>query len=283
MVKSSQSHKGVPVISLLIYVSVSLCVIFSLFPIFYLGVTSIKSYKALYATPPKFFIFQASLENYEMLWNEGSYSFFVNSLIVATTATFLSLFLGALLAYGFAMFKFSGKRALFFFILITRAYPPVTTLIPIYFVVRYLGLMDSKVGLIILYTSLQMSLIVWVMRSFFVRIPKEIMECALIDGGSLGDVFFRIALPLSAPGLVASGVLVWILYWNEFLMALVLTSTSAAKTVPVAISSYLVSEGKAHWGSLSALGLLGVIPALLILGITGKYLVKGLMAGAVKE
>lgn len=274
--------KGLPISSMLIYVAVTLCLIYSLFPLFYIFITSLKSYTALYRIPPRFFVFQKTLKNYEVLWSEEGYIYFVNSFIVASLATFISLFLGVLAGYVFARFKFIGKKLLFLLILLTRVFPPVTTVIPIYFIINYLGLMNSKQGLILLYASLQMGLVVWIMRGFFATIPDEVIESASIDGASEWTTFLRIALPLASPGLAASGILVWILYWNEFLMALILTSTNAATTMPVLISSFLVGETKAHWGTLSALSFLGILPALLVVGIAGKYLMKGLIAGAVK-
>jgi multiple sugar transport system permease protein len=268
--------------SILIYSVLCLFVLFCAFPIFYLGLTSLKPYKALYTSPPQLFLFEPTLENFKVMWEQAGYHSFLNSLIVSIGATVISLFFGVLAAYGFTMFNFSGRKFWMFLVLVTRAYPPVTTLIPVYFIIQYLGLIDTKIGLIIALVGLQTSLVIWVMRSFFATIPKEIMESVMVDGGSLWTAFFRIALPLSMPGLVASGVLIFVLYWNEFLMPLILTSSNVSRTVPVAISTFLVSEEKAHWGTLSGLGLLGTIPALIILWIGGKYLVKGLTAGAVK-
>ncbi|MBE3145492.1 MAG: carbohydrate ABC transporter permease [Planctomycetes bacterium] len=266
-----------------LYVTVAVFVFYSLFPIFYMVITSIKSYMDLYASPPRFFAFEATLENYRELYREGAQSYFLNSVVIASAATFLTLFFGSLMAFNFAKHRFWGKKALFFMIIVTRAYPPVTTLIPIYLMVRSMGLYDTRVGLIVVYASLQMSLVVWVMRSFFASIPKETMESALVDGASITTLFFRIALPLTVPGLVASGILVWVLYWNEFLMALILTSTNVSKTIPVALSSFLVSEQKAHWGTLSAFGLIGIVPILVIVAVASKHFVKGIMAGSVKE
>jgi multiple sugar transport system permease protein len=160
-------------------------------------------------------------------------------------------------------------------------FPPVTTVIPIFVIFYYLKLLDTRIGLIIIFTAFHIPLAMWILRSFFQGIPKEVQESAVLDGCSPLDVLMRIIVPLSIPGLLASGVLTFILTWNEFLFALVLTSFEA-KTIPVAIATFVESEGRIQWGSMAALGTIAISPMVVFMVFMHKYLIKGLTAGALR-
>lgn len=270
--------------STVIYVLIVLCLFLALFPLVYLFSISVKPRILLFDVPPKWF-FKPTWDAYRQIFSiGGELRFFINSIIIASIATMMALFIGSLGAFAFAQpfFRFSSKKGLFFLVLVTRMYPPVTTLIPMYFVMKRLGLIDTRMALIILYIAFQIPLVIWVMRGFFAKIPKEIEESALLDGCSPISVFFRIVVPLSTPGLAASGILIFVLNWNEFIFPLVLTSIRA-KTAPVAVMSFLQMDADLLWSSLAAMGIVIILPVIVLMLVAGKYLTKGLTMGALKE
>lgn len=207
--------------------------------------------------------------------------YFVNSAIIVTASTVLTLVLGSMLAFAFSNFRFRGSKLLFYVVLLTRTYPPVTTLIPIYFMITRLGLFDTKIGLILVYVGFEIPLVTLCLRVFFSEVPKAIQESAVIDGCSMLQVFYRIVLPLSSPGIVAAGVLIFILNWNEFMFALTLTSFEA-KTAPVALMAFMETESRVHWGVIAALGTATMTPVLVFSLLFGRFLVRGLTLGALK-
>jgi multiple sugar transport system permease protein len=268
--------KGIIIIILLVSL-----MIFTLFPIYYLFLTSIKPANAMFSVPPKFF-FSANFSGYlDIVVKQKYFRYYVNSIIVSVFSAMLCLVFGTLGAFAFSTFRFVGQKALFLIILITRMYPPVTTLIPVFFAIKYFGLNDTRTGLILVFAGFQIPFIIWVMKAFFDEIPKTLIESASLDGASLITTFWKIILPLSLPGLLASGILVFVLNWNEFLFALVLTSTKA-KTAPVAVASFVETEGMLQWGTISVLGILTIFPIIIIVLFLRKYLMKGLLVGAVK-
>lgn len=248
-------------------------------PMIWLLLTSLKPFRLYFAAPRWFF--RPTFEHYRWLFLENEYLlYFINSFIIATAATAGAVAVGSLMGYVLARMRFRGLNLLLFLILLTRMYPPVTTVIPIYFIANWLGLRDTKLVLAVLNMSFQLPLVVWMMRAFFQEVPLELEEAALIDGCSPIKAFARVSLPLAVPGAFASGVLSFIFSWNEFLFALVL-SVSQAKTLPVAISEFR-EETTIQWGQMSALGVATVLPMILFMLLTKRYLVRGLTYGAVK-
>ena len=261
---------------------VATVVIFSviLFPPAVLFVTSIKTEVDALSFPPKW-IFDPTLKNYVDILNTSpliGYAF--NSLIVAGLNTLLCLIVGSMAAYGLARFKFRGADNIAFWILSIRMMPPVAAIIPIYILMKSLRLLDTPWCLVITYLTFNLPFVVWMMKGFFEEIPREIEESALIDGCSDFSVFFRIALPLVAPGLAATAILVFIFSWNEFLFALILTGTKAV-TLPVGIIGYMKETG-INWGYMTAGGMLALIPVIVFMLLVQKHLVKGLTLGALK-
>lgn len=257
-----------------------LLMVWTIFPIFYLLLTSLKPQAIVLDVPPKVF-FRPTIQEYIRLFQGDSFRYIGNSLIVSTIATILALIIGSLCAFSYTHFRFIGKEIIFFLIMLTRMYPPVTTLLPIYLVVSALRLADTKTILILMYISFQLPLVVWVMRSFFEEIPREIQESARLDGCSILDLFIRVVVPLASPGLVATGILTFVFNWNEFLFAFVLTSFQA-KTSPVLIVNFIEQEQRLQWGALSSLGVVMIIPMFLFVFCLRRYLIKGLTVGALK-
>jgi multiple sugar transport system permease protein len=255
--------------------------LWTLFPIYYLFITSVKPAKQLFETPPRL-ITRPTLSTYQdILVAQKFYRFFVNSLIISVAATALALVIGAMAAYAFSQWKFRGREGWFFLSLIGRMFPPFTTLIPIYLMVKYARLMDTRIALILIYMAFLLPLILLILREFFAGVPQEICECARIDGCNHRQIFTRIVVPLSINGILAAGVLAFVNAWNEFLFALVLTSFRA-KTAPVALGTFVEGEGMIQWGQLGVLGLCTILPTILFMVFMQKFLVRGLTLGALK-
>jgi len=183
-------------------------------------------------------------------------------------------------AYSLARFKFKGSDNIAFWMLSIRMMPPVVAVIPLYIIMRNLRLLDTPWCLVIAYLTINLPFVVWMMKGFFEEIPREIEESALVDGCSTFDVFRRIALPLAAPGLAATGIFTFIFSWNEFLIALILTGTKSV-TLPVGIIGYMKETG-INWGYMTAGGILALIPVIIFAALAQKNLVKGLTMGALK-
>ncbi len=255
---------------------------FVIFPIYYLILTAFKPLDLMFNVPPKFY-FKPSFSAFETVLGEGKAGLYLfNSFIVTTISTVCAVFLGGLAAFVLALVNIRGKKWLYFTILITRMYPPVTTLIPIYMIMQMLKLVDHYPALILPYVGTQMALATMIMLSYYKDLPVSIFESAMLDGcGSLG-LFLRFGLPLSKSGLIASGVLIFVLNWNEFLFAMALTSTRI-RTAPVALTAYLEQEGLVQWGSMAAMGSLMTVPIVIFALALRKYMISGLTAGASKE
>ena len=268
--------------SALIVLGIAVALIWTLFPLYYLFLTSVKSIRTIMEQPPRLFVWPLTFDTYEqVLIEERFYEFFVNSFIIATGATLLALAIGGLAAFAFSHWKFRGKEPLFLASMVGRMFPPITTLIPIYLMVKYAGLLDTHLALILIYASFQVPLVLLILRDFFSQVPREISECAYIDGASPWQVFARIILPLAKNGIMAAGILCFVEAWNEFIFALVLTSFKA-KTAPVVLATFVENEGTLQWGALAALGVWTVMPTLLFMLFLRRFLIRGLTMGALK-
>jgi len=225
--------------------------------------------------------FVPTLENYGALWTGNFPKSFANSLAASASSTVLSLLLGVPAAYALARWRFRARRAVAMWILATRMAPPIAFTIPFFLAYRYLHLLDTVTGLVIIYLTFNLSLVIWMMQGFFDGVPRELEEAAWIDGCTIWGAFRRIVLPLAAPGVAATGVLCFILSWNDFFFALILTRTSAM-TAPVAIVNFMQYEGW-EWGKIAAAGTLVMLPVVVFTFFVRTYLVRGLMAGGLKE
>ncbi|MCP4166052.1 MAG: carbohydrate ABC transporter permease [Chloroflexi bacterium] len=208
--------------------------------------------------------------------------FFANSVIVAAASTLLTIFLGAMAAYALSKsyLSYQIRRALMLWILITRIFPPVTTAIPYFIIIKNLGLADTHIALILTYVSYGLPFVIWLMLGFFQDLPADIEKAAIVDGCSMWQRFTQVVLPLTLPGLAVTAIFAFIYSWNEFLYASILTSFQA-KTLPVLISTF-ISDQYLRWGEMSALGSMMIIPVMIVAAATQKYLVRGLTFGAVK-
>lgn len=206
---------------------------------------------------------------------------FVNSVIIAFGSTFLAVMLGTLSAYAFSRFKIPLADDLLFFILSTRMMPPIAVAIPIYLMYRTLGLSDTALGMILLYTAVNVSLAVWLLKGFIDEIPREYEEAAMIDGYTRLQSFFKVVLPQAATGIAATAIFCLIFAWNEYAFAVLLTS-GTAQTAPPFIPT-IIGEGGMDWPAVGAGTSLFLIPILVFTVLLRKHLLRGITFGAVRK
>ena len=206
---------------------------------------------------------------------------FMNSIIIGFGSTFLSIFLGTLAAYGFSRFKVPLKDDLLFFILSTRMMPPIAVAIPIFLMYRALGLSDTHLGIILLYTAVNISLAVWLLKGFMDEIPREYEEAALIDGYTRLQAFVKVVLPQAATGIAATAIFCLIFAWNEYAFALLLTS-GTAQTAPPFIPT-IIGEGGLDWPAVAAGATIFLMPVLIFTVLLRKHLLRGITFGAVRK
>jgi multiple sugar transport system permease protein len=261
----------------LVAIGVTLVVLLS--PFLWLLQMSFKTNDMILQFPP-LLIFKPTLENYTSLWHSAFSASFVNSLLSASLSTALALLLGVPAAYALSRWAGRGKHALGFAILVTRMAPPIAFTIPFFLFYRWIGLLDTVTGLVLVYTSFNLPLVIWMMQPFFDTVPRSLEEPALVDGARTRTVFLQIVLPMVAPGIAATAILCFLYAWNDFFFALILTRTNA-RTAPVAVVNFMNYEGW-EWGKIAAGGSLVMAPVLIFSLAVRRYLVSGLTAGAVK-
>ncbi|WP_119304257.1 carbohydrate ABC transporter permease [Dongia deserti] len=206
---------------------------------------------------------------------------FINSLIIAFGSTFLAVSLGVFAAYAFSRFKIPLKDDLLFFILSTRMMPPIAVAIPIYLMYREVGLSDSALGMVLLYTAVNVSLAVWLLKGFIDEIPREYEEAAMIDGYTRLQAFFKVVLPQAATGIAATSIFCLIFAWNEYAFAVLLTS-GQAQTAPPFIPT-IIGEGGMDWPAVGAGTTLFLIPVVVFTVLLRKHLLRGITFGAVRK
>lgn len=250
------------------------------FPILWMVLTSFKSEAVAFAFPPQIF-FEPTLDNWQIALFETDFlEALVNTGIITVLSTLLALAFGIPAAYALAYYPGRGSDFTLMWLISTRMLPPVGVIVPLFVIFRDLGLRDTHQGMIIIYTAMNLPLVVWMMRSFFIDVPYEIMEAGRIDGVSLWQEFRFIVLPLVMPGLFATALLCMIFAWNEFFFAFNLTVTDAAP-LSVYISSFKTAEGL-FWAKMSAGATAAVLPVVIAGWFAQRQLVKGLTMGAVK-
>lgn len=270
--------------ALLRYVVIGIASLAALAPVYWMLTISLKREVDQFAVPPLWFSFTPTLAHYrDAFFNRAFGQYLITSAIVAVSSTICALVIGTIAAYALARFKMPGglDRKLSLWILSTRMFPPIVTAVPLFLLMGDLGLLNTRASLIILYTGFNLPFVVWMMRGFFIEVPRELEEAAMVDGDSRLGALRRVLLPLVAPGLAATAVFCLIISWNEFLFALVLTQTDAAMTLPVGIAGR-VTQYEIKWGVMSAAGVVAMVPILLFALAVQRYLVRGLSLGAVK-
>lgn len=255
--------------------------LFVLAPFYWVAVTSIKPSDDMLANPPVWFPAHPTALHYATALNHmRGWLGLKNSLIVAFSVTAVAVLVGTAAAYSMARFG-TGGRHLAFWVLSQRFLPPIAVVIPVFLMFRTLGLVDSRVGLILLYTVFALPFTIWMMYAYFRQMPPDLEEAALVDGCSRWQALWKVAWPLAAPGIVSAGAFAFIFSWTEFLFALVLTSTKAV-TLPVVVAGTAVEFQGNLYGEASALTMVSLVPAVLLGMLVQRHIVRGLTLGAVQ-
>lgn len=253
---------------------------FGLIPFVLVVITSLKLPSESVVTPPQW-LFTPTLENYAVLLSNPEFlRAILNSIIIAGGATVVSTVAGVLAGYAFSRFRFRGSGIVSHAILILRMVPPITFVIPYFLLWRNLRMSDSYLSMILMYTTLEVPLLVWMMRSFFVDVPIELEEAAMVDGCSRWKALAKIIIPAVSPGIFAASTLAFITVWNEFMFALYNTGR-VTRTLPVEIYQSL-GYYQLDWAKLSTSAVIAIVPAILFIGFAQKYIVRGLTMGSVK-
>jgi multiple sugar transport system permease protein len=278
-----------------LYVVLAFWALVTLFPIYWTIVTSFKTSRAVNSRTPTFapwLDFEPSLQPFRDIFGGGQgYAtssmgpvgkLAWNSFAAATGSAIIAVVLGAMAAYALSRFRYRRwkNRDIAFWFVSQRMFPPVALVVPYFILFNFFGLLDRLPALILVYTAMNLPLVIWLLRDYFADLPIEIEEAALVDGASRFGAFFRIALPLALPGLVVAFLFAFVFAWNEFLFALTLT-LDEAKTLPLQLAGNVTLRGPRYW-DIAAQGLVVMLPPLLVALLVGRYIVRGLTLGAVK-
>jgi multiple sugar transport system permease protein len=259
---------------------ITVCVL-NVLPYLYMVLTGFMD-KAAASSPSPQWVFVPSIEAFEFLIAEkGIMKNFMNSLIVSVASTFFSVTIGMFCAYAIARYDFAGRDDVSFWVLTNRMMPPVAVLIPIFVTFQTMKLLDTLVGLVILYTAMQLPFVVWMLTGYFRDIPRRYEESAMVDGDTWFQAFRKVTLPLMRPSITATAIFVMILSWNEFAFATFLTSTEA-KTMPPAIMAYSIGAN-IEWNVLGAAVVLITAPLILFVLVMQRHLINGLSQGVARK
>ncbi len=232
------------------------------------------------STDPPTLLFVPTLEQYRAIFARGFGPYLINSLSASVLSTLLVLALAIPAAYALSIRPVGKWRDALFFFISTKFMPPVASIVPLYLIAKHTGLLDNLNLLILLYAAMNLPIAVWMMRSFLLELPREVLEAARVDGASFRVELTRVVLPLISPGIAATALICFIFAWNEFFFAVSLTATRAA-TVPVFLVGFVTSEGL-FWARLSAASTLAALPVIIAGWLAQNKLVRGLAMGAVK-
>lgn len=269
-------------ISVFAYALLLLAAVFALFPVFWMVSVSFRPIVEIFRIPPAWLPPTFTLEAYLAIAKTPEYiRIFVNSYTVSALVTLIALLMATLAGYSFSRFKFRGTRALQFFIIGTQMVPPIALVIPYFILVVGLKMYDTYTGLVATYTAFVLPFTTLMMTSYFNTIPTDLEEAAMVDGCTRLGALARVVVPLTLPGMVATGVYAFMLAWNEFLFAVTLTQSAHMRLVPVGIAM-LMGEHAYQWNVMMALSVTACIPLFLIFLFLQKYLIAGLTVGAVK-
>lgn len=255
--------------------------LFTLFPFVWTFLTSIKTQKELFTPVLRYLPSHPTFANYIELFRHMNFiKYLANSFFVASITAVCSLFVSLLAAYAFFRYSFRGKYLVLLSFLLINMFPSVLLLIPLYSIMRQVGLLFTPYALIIAYSTFTIPFSTWLLTGYLNDLPISLEEAAMVDGCNRRQAFIRILLPLTIPGVIATGIYIFITAWNEFVFAVMLTNESC-RTLPVALQSF-VGEFDVQWGLLSAGGIVTTLPIMLVFMVVQKKLVEGMTAGAVK-
>lgn len=265
-------------------VLIALLLIFCLAPFVWLLETSLKTPDDLYSIPPKLLPVPVDLRNYVTIWQGRPFlQNVLNSAVVASTATAVSLAIGAVCAYALARLRFGGKNVILAAVLAVSMFPGIAIVSPLYLFFAQLELINTKLALIMPYVTFTLPLCVWLLTAFFRDLPPDLEEAALVDGATPLGAFRRVIVPLAAPGVFTAAILIFIFAWNEFLFARTFMNSAESYTVPPAISMF---EGTGTfvipWGQITAASVVVTVPLIVLVLVFQRRIISGLTAGAIK-
>jgi multiple sugar transport system permease protein len=266
-----------------LYATIVAILAIALFPFWWMIDESLKQPVEIFAGA-NLYPHHPTTSNYSQLFSVYHFgSYLENSILVVTVTVFVSLVLGTLAAYSLARFnlRLGLNQSALVVALLVRMIPAILLVIPLYLMLAKWGLLNTRIGLIIIYTGINTSFVIWMMQSFLAEIPRDIEEAAMVDGDTRLSALRRVVLPLAAPGLAATAIFSVIATYNDFLIALSLTSTPAAQTVPVGVST-LIGKIQIQVGPMAAAGVIGALPIVIFALIVQRHFVRGLTLGAVK-
>ncbi len=267
-----------------VYIPVLLFMFISLFPFYWMFITSFKSPSELldFSQSP-LFVIKPTLEHYRHLFTETNFGrWSLNTTVVAIVSTSASLFCSILAGYSLARLRYRGANGIGWGIFVTYLVPPTLLFLPLAFVIREFHLFNNLWSLILTYPTFLIPFSTWLLIGYFKGIPRELEESALVDGATRLQAMLRIVIPLALPGILSAGIFAFTLSWNEFLYSLIFMSDTVAKTIPVGVTSELIRGDDFFWGELMAASLLGSLPVALLYSFFVDHFVAGLTAGAVK-
>ena len=272
-------------VRVLLYVAAVAVAVFMLAPFAWMAIASVQTQAELVSRPLPWWPAQFFPDRYVTIFTDQTNSGFRdalrNSLIVSAAVVLISMVVGILGSYAFARLRFRFRRAILMVFLFTYMLPQIALLIPLYLILSNLNLLDNVLGLIIVDCSLVVPFVLWILSNYFLTIPQELEESAWIDGASRLGALFRIVLPSARPGIFAAGMFAFLLAWDEFMYALIFTSTTASKTVPVAIAEFS-GRYSTDFGLVAAGGILAALPPVILAVVFQRNVVSGLVSGAVK-
>ena len=261
------------------YIAAIVTVILFLFPIYWLFMISFKTPDEIFAHPPVWWPQSIQFANYAVLFRDGDVITVWNSLVIASASTAVAMVIGTMCAYSIARFR-TGGNLFAEWMLSNRMIPPIVIVFPVFLLYVKVGMVDTYLGLILLYTAFNLPYVVWMMRGYIQDIPLELEESALVDGCTRWQVFVRVVWPMARSGLFATAVFTFVFAWNEFIFALVLTR-SAVTTFPVQVTHYFGGQSN-FWAKIAAMSVLGTVPIFIAVALMQRYLVRGISLGAVK-
>ena len=264
---------------LLWYLPVLLILAFFTFPLIWIVMTALKPPIDVFAYPPKF-VFAPTLDNYRRVLASDYMGSLANSVIIALTSAAFSVVLGTLTAYGFSRYPMRGKDNLFFWILSLRMLPVIAVIVPYFLLFQRIGLTDTLLAMILVYSVFNISFTVWLLKGFFDEVPFELEESAQVDGARWWQALRSITLPLALPGIIVTSMFAFVFSWNNAIFPLVLSNQSTA-TLPIGAMSYTATAG-ASWNFIAATAIVAMLPPMVIFLALGRYIVRGLTFGAVK-
>ena len=271
------------ILNIITYLGLIIGLVYACFPVVWMLFSSLKSNTEIFSIPPELFPKEFTLKAYNSIFSSPmKVRFFLNSYLVAMVVTLLTLFVAILAGYSFSRHSFKLKKPLNLFIISTQTVPPISLLIPYFGIVVAFRMYDTYFALIFTYMVFTLPYAILLMTGYFNTLPKELDEAVIIDGGSSFTALWRVLVPVSIPGIVATGVYTFLLSWNAFLFALTLTKSTEMRTVPIGIQ-LLMGQHSYEWNEMMAMSILGSFPILIMYMVAQRYFLEGMTAGSVKN